>query len=73
VPADSRSTLCAIAKNSLKRAGISVETLDLSEVLGRHRSNEGQRDDSVVQKLSFHTGIRDDHRHPQAALVKMAS
>src|SRR5438445_10880403 len=55
----------------LEASGISVETLDLSEVLGRI-SRMKDSDDSVVQKLSSIRKYVTTTDIPQAALVKMA-
>jgi len=55
----------------LEASGISVETLDLSEVLGRI-SRLKDTDDSVVQKLKSIQKYVTTTDIPQAALVKMA-
>ena len=55
----------------LEASGISVETLDLSEVLGRI-SRMKDSDDSVVQKLSSIRKYVTTTDIPQVALVKMA-
>src|SRR5436309_421872 len=55
----------------LEASGISVETLDLSEVLGRI-SRMKDSDDSVVQKLSSIRKYVTTTDIPQLALVKMA-
>src|SRR5271168_2811138 len=55
----------------LEASGISVETLDLSEVLGRI-SRLKDTDDSVVQKLKSIQTYVTTTDIPQAALVKMA-
>jgi L-fucose isomerase-like protein len=55
----------------LEASGISVETLDLSEVLGRI-SRLKDSDDSVAQKLSAIHKYVTTTDIPQAALVKMA-
>jgi len=55
----------------LEASGISVETLDLSEVLGRI-SRMKDSDDSVVQKLSSIRKYVTTTDIPPAALVKMA-
>jgi len=55
----------------LEASGISVETLDLSEVLGRI-SRMKDSDDSVVQKLSSIRKYVTTTEIPQVALVKMA-
>jgi L-fucose isomerase-like protein len=55
----------------LEASGISVETLDLSEVLGRI-SRLKDSDDAVVQKLSSIQKYVPTTDIPQAALLKMA-
>src|SRR5277367_6202281 len=55
----------------LEASGISVETLDLSEVLGRI-SRLKDTDDAVVQKLQSIQKYVSTQNIPQAALVKMA-
>src|SRR5258705_5173836 len=55
----------------LEASGISVETLDLSEVLGRI-SRLKDSDDAVVQKLSSIRKYVTTAEIPQVALVKMA-
>jgi L-fucose isomerase-like protein len=55
----------------LEASGISVETLDLSEVLGRI-SRLKDSDDAVVQKLNSIQKYVSTTDIPQAALVKMA-
>jgi L-fucose isomerase-like protein len=55
----------------LEASGISVETLDLSEVLGRI-SRMQATDDAVVQKLNSIQAYVTTKDIPQAALVKMA-
>ncbi|HEX4544036.1 MAG TPA: L-fucose/L-arabinose isomerase family protein [Candidatus Acidoferrum sp.] len=55
----------------LEASGISVETLDLSEVLGRI-SRMKDNDDAVAQKLSSIQRYVTTTDIPQAALVKMA-
>jgi L-fucose isomerase-like protein len=55
----------------LETSGISVETLDLSEVLGRI-SRLKDSDDAVVQKLSSIQKYVPTTDIPQAALLKMA-
>jgi L-fucose isomerase-like protein len=55
----------------LEASGISVETLDLSEVLGRI-SRLKDNDDAVAQKLSSIRNYVTTTDIPQAALVKMA-
>ncbi len=55
----------------LEASGISVETLDLSEVIGRI-SRMKDTDDAVVQKLQSIQKYVTTESIPQAALVKMA-
>ena len=55
----------------LEASGISVETLDLSEVLGRINRLK-DTDDTVQQKLQAIRGYVDTGTTPQAALLKMA-
>jgi L-fucose isomerase-like protein len=56
----------------LEQAGISVETLDLSEVFGRAARLTAE-DESVVAKLAAIRRYADAESIPQEALVKMAT
>ena len=65
------STRCATVKKLLERNGISVEPIDLSEILGRIERLQ-DTDDATQTKLAAIKAYVSTQDIPEAALIKMA-